>query len=845
MKPYLEERAVLTNSDSTQFNMQMGEEQLSKISRLLITGQYTDPKMAAIREILSNAYDANTEATQKDGEERPVDLTIDTDKVIIRDYGAGLSEEEMTTLYTVIGKSSKEENDMLIGAFGVGRLAPLAANESFFIKSYHGGYCSLYCCYLNDKHIPSLSLWDRTPSQEPSGLEVTIILTYPIHVLVGITEHLTNGSRFKVNTKITPAAENLYKLNPSYKEDILKEHNSLLCDFNNHHYFDVVDKDSDITVSYYLYNKSVSYINESNVEIWIDLGGALYPIETREYRDSSWINYKINNCHKKRYKVEDVVCGRLFVDLQDAITGCTAVIRLNPGDLKLSTSREELLKSEDQVRQIEYYSKLALDLIGQEIQRRLINTMQQIKLEGESVADQVTHASQLLFSIIKNLDSCIPYNLRDNRFFLQFLGNNQELFTFTGNDLYTSNNENEYVIYTKRLNLRFSESTDNDVTINSDLYYLLLYQDHVEVDLTKDLTYDLRGTGFKTGVAKRKPYVNNSLHGLKLCLYNCNIITSNRKLVCKSALVECFGEEVLQRPILVVAEQFGEYLSQQRHLRYLGPLKEQESSKSCNKKKSSRAVNQDRKYKTEDELQVSILIRQLKSTDPMSPLYDKAGFNPKSGQEKYNKELLWERVIYALPEERYLIELLHKTPKKYLRHFYPYFIGNLTKNAHDRVNTLCHKGLCNWVPVMTVVEELCLEVGSFQAEEINFVVGSHGLKVFEDIKDRLKDHLPTESHRISRWSNYYKDFVRALYDVVLCIIYRHNEDLKELKYKLTNSIANRPDLINRFFGHKVAPYYLTLCNLTNLSYPTGKLSDYEDSYDTTLKALRSFLDQQT
>ena len=100
----------------------------SEILQLLTAGMYSDP-LAIYREYLQNA--ADSAVRYEDGRSVRVDISLDlsNERVIIRDNGSGLSQEEIRRNLLPIGRSSKVFGSTL-GFRGIGRLAGLAFAQS-------------------------------------------------------------------------------------------------------------------------------------------------------------------------------------------------------------------------------------------------------------------------------------------------------------------------------------------------------------------------------------------------------------------------------------------------------------------------------------------------------------------------------------------------------------------------------------------------------------------------------------------------------------------------------------------------------------------------------------------
>ena len=92
----------------------------------------------------------------------------------VRDFGGGLSEEDVFGLYSKYGKSTKRESNNYIGAFGIGKFAPLSYGDNFTCVSYHGGMKKSYNVFVNDDDDTKIAKLFEEPSNEPTGLSIEV-----------------------------------------------------------------------------------------------------------------------------------------------------------------------------------------------------------------------------------------------------------------------------------------------------------------------------------------------------------------------------------------------------------------------------------------------------------------------------------------------------------------------------------------------------------------------------------------------------------------------------------------------------------------------------------------------
>tara|TARA_R110000850_G_scaffold115241_2_gene230313 strand:+ start:279 stop:2192 length:1914 start_codon:yes stop_codon:yes gene_type:complete len=135
---------------------------------------YSHKERAVIREMACNAHDSHIMAGTEDV---PFDVHIPTrlePYFSLRDYGTGLTDEEVRDHYAGIGISTKRDNQDVIGCYGIGTLSPYSLADSFTVKSYKNGVCRTYSCYRNDQRVPVVSLLTECETDEPNGIEVNV-----------------------------------------------------------------------------------------------------------------------------------------------------------------------------------------------------------------------------------------------------------------------------------------------------------------------------------------------------------------------------------------------------------------------------------------------------------------------------------------------------------------------------------------------------------------------------------------------------------------------------------------------------------------------------------------------
>ena len=167
-----EDRKVVASHDFDSVNCTIDAEDMRYVASLL-RNNYSNTQLAVVREITANALDANAEANA----ERAIEVKLPTSMTptfAVRDFGGGLSQEDVFGLYSKYGKSTKRESNNYIGAFGIGKFAPLSYGDNFTCVSYHGGKKTSYNIFVNEDDDTKISKLHEEPSNEPTGLSVEV-----------------------------------------------------------------------------------------------------------------------------------------------------------------------------------------------------------------------------------------------------------------------------------------------------------------------------------------------------------------------------------------------------------------------------------------------------------------------------------------------------------------------------------------------------------------------------------------------------------------------------------------------------------------------------------------------
>ena len=134
---------------------------------------YDNPVATAIREYVSNAYDANVEA----GSTEPVHLHVPTEDepyLEVSDTGNGLDYLGIVSVFANFGTSTKRDSNEFIGGFGIGSKSGLAISDKIHVSSVCNGLLNEFVIERKDGIIQTRFIVENKKTTSTSGTTVTI-----------------------------------------------------------------------------------------------------------------------------------------------------------------------------------------------------------------------------------------------------------------------------------------------------------------------------------------------------------------------------------------------------------------------------------------------------------------------------------------------------------------------------------------------------------------------------------------------------------------------------------------------------------------------------------------------
>lgn len=152
------------------------ESDLSHIMGILRSQIYSDKLLAVIREYSTNAVDANIEA----GKDASINVqlpSLNDPTLSFRDYGYGLTDEEVCQLYVKYGASTKRNSNDYTGCLGIGCKAGFAYGDSFQVISYTTNKITTWLARIDESKRGTISMLNSIENTTgTTGTEVRVTI---------------------------------------------------------------------------------------------------------------------------------------------------------------------------------------------------------------------------------------------------------------------------------------------------------------------------------------------------------------------------------------------------------------------------------------------------------------------------------------------------------------------------------------------------------------------------------------------------------------------------------------------------------------------------------------------
>jgi flagellin-like hook-associated protein FlgL len=198
---------VVTSGIQNAVSFGIKQEGLAHIFSVLRNQLYSDKILAVIREYSTNAVDAHVEAGKAN---EPIRVTLPSrfsTTFKIRDFGLGLSEQDIQDIYAFYGESTKRKSNQMIGQLGLGSKSAFAYGDNFVITSFVDGVKTTYNAFIDASQIGQIAKLASEPTDEQNGVEISIAVNE--HDIQAFHDKACNLFRyFKVKPEIDGASFN-------------------------------------------------------------------------------------------------------------------------------------------------------------------------------------------------------------------------------------------------------------------------------------------------------------------------------------------------------------------------------------------------------------------------------------------------------------------------------------------------------------------------------------------------------------------------------------------------------------------------------------------------------------
>lgn len=163
---------VIQSGESEKIAMGFDENSLRHLMSVL-TDLYSDAILASIREYLTNAFDSHVEANQT----KPIQVSLPTSfrkSFVVKDFGIGLSIEDLQEIYSKYGASTKRDSNDVVGMLGLGCKAGLAYTNQFFVTGVRYGKKVVGLVTRDADGSSSIEVLSHEASDEPDGVTIEI-----------------------------------------------------------------------------------------------------------------------------------------------------------------------------------------------------------------------------------------------------------------------------------------------------------------------------------------------------------------------------------------------------------------------------------------------------------------------------------------------------------------------------------------------------------------------------------------------------------------------------------------------------------------------------------------------
>lgn len=327
---------------------------------LLRNSLYNKKKQTPVQEYISNAVDIMLRCGKS-----PSDIEIYmpdlADRILkIRDYGTGLSKEDLQEFYFNFANSTKVKDKNQLGTWGYGSKSASAYTDDYFIVSYFNGHECFYKSKITDLGDFGFELIHEGETTEANGIEVQI----PIKEK-DVFDFVRAVYRTLIFAKDMPK---IYTDNQELYAKIMKFREEI--DFNNGNYFRVAS------------NGDIVNILGLNSRCFININGIVYDVPN---------DIRFKEKYSKLFE-----SGKYLISLN-----------FNYNDLFIPPSRENVGENEANIEKICQKIDFAMSKIAKDLEDQILNNNETMTLQ--SIKDTLLFSKNCL-----NIEICKGFVFKQN-----------------------------------------------------------------------------------------------------------------------------------------------------------------------------------------------------------------------------------------------------------------------------------------------------------------------------------------------------------------------------------------------------------------------------------------------
>ena len=174
MKPLEKKQTLKTSGIQKSVSFGIKQSGIHHVLGILRDQLYSDKVLAVIREYSTNAVDAHIEAECAD---RSIEVTFPTmlkPVFKVRDFGDGLTEQEIQDVYAFYGESTKRNSNACTGMLGIGSKSAFSYGDNFVIDSFVKGKKITYNAFIDPSQVGQISKLSEEDTNEEDGIEISV-----------------------------------------------------------------------------------------------------------------------------------------------------------------------------------------------------------------------------------------------------------------------------------------------------------------------------------------------------------------------------------------------------------------------------------------------------------------------------------------------------------------------------------------------------------------------------------------------------------------------------------------------------------------------------------------------